>query len=349
MKKIALVSFSDNFDMQESIYNLYEDMKSYNNEIITIGSRNLKTKIIKEKNNYLFNVPKRPGIEISTFNFIELYKIYNLLRNVDLIYFFSSHTWNLFLICLLNEKKIVVHSIHDAFPHENEKMSKNVLKYNKFVSKHVKYMVLHNNKYIQKFKDYYEYRGHVIYAPLWRRWKSFRPKDTSNKNVLFLGRVNPYKGIEYVETMAKTMKNISFNVVGKFSNEVLIYKEGLERLNNVNIVDKYVNETEMVEWIQNNEIILLPYKSATQSGVVVEAYRNSTPVVAFDVGALEEQVVNGVTGFLVEQDNLDKFIQCILNYLSLDDDKKLDMQYKCWEFGKSKYSSDIIIDELLKL
>ncbi|WP_346885442.1 glycosyltransferase [Clostridium sp. UBA4395] len=349
MKKVALISFSNNFDMQQSLYNLYYDLKKCNLEVITLGSNNLKVSIDKSNDNKLFNVPIRPGIELKTFNFREIFRIVNMLSKVDLIYFFSSHTWNILIIKLLMNKIKIIHTIHDAFPHEGEKQTKNVVMYNRYICNNVKYIVLHNKKYIESFKKHYKFKGEIIYSPLWRTWSDFKKKNECKNNVLFLGRVNPYKGIGYIKILAEKMPEIEFNIVGKFSNEVINLKSELINVKNVNIIDKYVSENEMLDVIDKNDIIILPYKSATQSGVVIDAYRNSTPVVAFKVGAIEEQVKNNITGYLVNAGNINDFSKCIYKYFNLKDTERYDMQLNCWKFGRNNCSTSLIVNAIIKL
>lgn len=56
----------------------------------------------------------------------------------------------------------------------------------------------------------------------------------------------------------------------------------------------------MIDYFHGSDWSILPYTSATQSGVIVDSYRLSRPVIAFNVGAISEQIEGGVTGFLIE-------------------------------------------------
>jgi glycosyltransferase involved in cell wall biosynthesis len=53
--------------------------------------------------------------------------------------------------------------------------------------------------------------------------------------------------------------------------------------------------------MQASWAVVLPYSSATQSGVIPVAYWNACPVIVTRVGALEETVRDGETGFMVER------------------------------------------------
>lgn len=336
--KIALVSFSNNYDMQEYLYSLYDQLKTVDDEIFTFGSKDLKTKIEIENNNYLFNVPNRPGIEVKTFNFIELINIISRLMKFDAVYFISSHAWNFILIKLLKNKIKIIHSIHDPFPHENEKMTNNVLKYNKYIVKNCDSIVLHNEKMVEDFKIKYDFFRGVIYIPLWRKWRSLTNTTNSNR-VLFFGRVNPYKGIENILFLAKELKKIEFHIVGKFSDEMKKIKDELQSVENITVYDKYVSEIEMDHYFYNADITIIPYTSATQSGVIIESYRHSRPVIAYNVGAIIEQV-NENTGILIKENDKFQMKEKLVELLNLNEKEKNNYCKDAWQFGKDMYSPE---------
>jgi len=64
-------------------------------------------------------------------------------------------------------------------------------------------------------------------------------------------------------------------------------------------VPRYVSDQETAEYFARADVCVLPYRSATGSGVVTVAYHFDTPVVVTAVGGLPEAVVDGETGLLV--------------------------------------------------
>jgi len=67
------------------------------------------------------------------------------------------------------------------------------------------------------------------------------------------------------------------------------------------------------------DLVALPYKSATQSGVVPIAYHFDIPVVVSNVGGLPEVVANGETGFICEP-NPNSIAESIVKYFNKDPD-----------------------------
>lgn len=125
--------------------------------------------------------------------------------------------------------------------------------------------------------------------------------------IIFFGFIRPYKGLKYlIEAMPRidkqTAGKTSLLVVGEFWNKNKPeYEEQARQLgvaDNVIFVDRFVANEEVGKYFSLADLLVAPYVSATQSGVVQMAYAFDTPVVATKVGGLPEAVDEGVSGFL---------------------------------------------------
>jgi glycosyltransferase involved in cell wall biosynthesis len=128
----------------------------------------------------------------------------------------------------------------------------------------------------------------------------------SGRVLLFFGYVRPYKGLKVlVEAFSQYSRKDAaarLLVVGEFyedraSYEDMIRKSGIE--DKVAFVDRYISDDEVALYFQACDLLVLPYLSATQSGVIQIAQSFGLPVITTDVGGLPEVVEDGVTGFLV--------------------------------------------------
>ena len=123
--------------------------------------------------------------------------------------------------------------------------------------------------------------------------------------LLFFGYVRPYKGLNVLlQAMAqlRTKLDVELLVVGEFYEGEGSYRNQIRELGlngNVTLHPEYVSNSDVRTYFSAADVVVLPYLSATQSGIAQIAYNFNKPVIATDVGGLGEVVLNGKTGFLV--------------------------------------------------
>ena len=131
--------------------------------------------------------------------------------------------------------------------------------------------------------------------------------DPSAKYMLFFGFIRDYKGLDILlKAIAdERIKNsdIKLIVAGEFYNNSEKYFE-LEK--QLGLEGKIIWRTDFIadEHVKNyfcaSDIIVQPYKTATQSGVTQIAYHFEKPMLVTNVGGLPEIVPNGKVGYSVE-------------------------------------------------
>ncbi len=128
---------------------------------------------------------------------------------------------------------------------------------------------------------------------------------SSPRVLLFFGYIRRYKGLQVLlEAMARVVRTLDVKllVVGEFYEAEQQYHEmigllGLEQ--NVTIRSDYIPNSEVGRYFSAADAVVLPYISATQSGIAQIAYNFDRPVIVSDVGGLAEVVVEGESGFIV--------------------------------------------------
>jgi len=138
--------------------------------------------------------------------------------------------------------------------------------------------------------------------------------------ILFFGFVRRYKGLDVlVEAMPRVRagRDVTLVVAGEFYEPVeplraRIAELGLESA--VRVLDRYVPDEEVGDLVAAADAVVLPYRSATQSGVVLVAYAAGCPVISTAVGGLPEVVEEGVTGHLVAPEDPAALAGAILGF-----------------------------------
>lgn len=123
--------------------------------------------------------------------------------------------------------------------------------------------------------------------------------------LLFFGFVRPYKGLDIlIEAMPLVPEDLDvrLTVAGEFWDGEDATRKRIEELgaaDRIELVSRYLSESDAAEYFGRAHAAVLPYRSATGSGVVAVAYHYDVPVLITRVGGLPDVVVDGETGVIV--------------------------------------------------
>jgi D-inositol-3-phosphate glycosyltransferase len=123
---------------------------------------------------------------------------------------------------------------------------------------------------------------------------------------LFFGLVRPYKGLDVLlDALAMLPLDLPWScvVAGEFYEPAEPFRRHLaeHRLDKrVRLVDRYIPNAEVPDYFAAADLVVLPYRRATQSGVAALARALRRPVLSTRTGAIAEAVREGVDGWLVE-------------------------------------------------
>ncbi len=136
--------------------------------------------------------------------------------------------------------------------------------------------------------------------------------DNKYKYVLFFGLIREYKGLDLLlEAFALDILRklpIKLIVAGEFYSNSNKYYQMIENLGlkeRVIVFPNFIPDNEVNQYFGAADLIVQPYKSATQSGVTQIAYHFEKPIIVTNVGGLEEIVPNGKVGYVVKIDPID--------------------------------------------
>lgn len=133
--------------------------------------------------------------------------------------------------------------------------------------------------------------------------------DPAQRYMLFFGLIRDYKGLDlllkaYADSRLRKM-NVKLIVAGEFYSGSEKYFEMEKKLGLEGMVvwkSDFVPDSEVRYCFGAADIIVQPYKSATQSGVTQIAYHFEKPMLVTDVGGLAEIVPDGKVGYVVQPD-----------------------------------------------
>lgn len=172
-----------------------------------------------------------------------------------------------------------------------------------------------------------------------------RPAGARKKRLLFFGEVRKNKGLEYLiraePYISAVFDDYSIYIAGRFmnqpGNDLDYYRALMRNPKRFEIVNRFIGNHEVAELFEQSDIVVLPYISASQSGILALAFGFGKPVISTDTGSIGEVLENDRTGLLVPPGNEKLLADAVLQLL-LDDDKRSLFGKNAAEVARTKLS-----------
>ena len=153
----------------------------------------------------------------------------------------------------------------------------------------------------------------VIQHPLYSHFGQKKPREdaerklglkSGKKNILFFGLIRKYKGLDILlEAFEKLPDDYQLIIAGEPYGSFEPYQKIIDRLpgkERIVKVLKYIKDSEVSDYFSAADLAVLPYRSATQSGISSVSYHFEVPMIVTDVGGLKETIGDRGTGLVSE-------------------------------------------------
>ncbi len=131
----------------------------------------------------------------------------------------------------------------------------------------------------------------------------------TKKVVMFFGLIRRYKGLDKLilafNQIEKQHPDLTLLIVGECYEDISYYEDLIEQegiKDKTILVNKFIANEDVEPYFKAADMVVLPYNSASQSGILMMAYGFNVPAVVNNVGGLPELIVKGKTGTVI-QDN----------------------------------------------
>jgi glycosyltransferase involved in cell wall biosynthesis len=246
--------------------------------------------------------------------------------------------------------------IHNLIPHEPRFFDKWFTQY--YLRKHNAFIVLSeaverdllalkpDAKYIRLFHPWYDHFGEPI-----DRLEACRKLGISSDRItlLFFGLIREYKGVDLlIEAFGKLPDNYQLVIAGEVYEKEKDYQGLIKRSAGAERIffhDRYISDTEVSLYFSAATVCVLPYRTATQSGVTALAYHFEIPVLATDVGDLKRTIEAVSGGLVVSVPDPDEIVKGIIR---LTEEDFLNRSIQGIRGGKDQYSWEKFSSELLR-
>ena len=320
----------------ETIYNYFNNN---GHEIKVINFKRLYPQFLfpgknQYNNNNLYNddeniIKNLDSINPLTWNKVSKYILENKINKVIFRYwhpFFIPAYYYIIKRIRKNNENIKIFCICDnIYPHNYFPFSKLMIKF--FLKSIDKFFVMSDNTFnqIKKFVPIKNIKQ--IFLPL---KESFGPaldqkkaqkiiNIETNFTILFFGLIRDYKGLDVLlKSLAKFKKhknNFKLIIAGECYSKKNKYLDLIDKYNlqsNVFWNESYIPDENVNLYFSACDVVVLPYKKASQSGIIPISFNYNKLILASNIPGLKEFVILEKTGYLFENKNPNSLCDALL-------------------------------------
>lgn len=126
--------------------------------------------------------------------------------------------------------------------------------------------------------------------------------DPARKTLLFFGLIREYKGLDILlEAFRGLPDDYQLVIAGEPYGSFEKYQRILDSLpgkDRVKVFPQYIRDSEVKLYFSAADVSVLPYRTATQSGISAASYHFDVPLIVTDVGGLKETIGERGTGLV---------------------------------------------------
>lgn len=233
--------------------------------------------------------------------------------HIDVVYSLTGELVLSDFIKPLQKKVPVLYTVHDAIPHETklpliEKLKERyiVLKPQQKLLSRTMHKVTNSKAQFEYVSKQYTNSKNIFYAPFpslinddIKNGKTEVPETKGVTNyILFFGNIHLYKGVDLLYRCYLEHSELHKHKLVLAGNGIYYFPRPTSK-EGVIVINRFVDDKELADLFQKAAVVVYPYISATQSGVISIASFFKKPIVLSDVDYFKEVAENqpGVTFF----------------------------------------------------
>lgn len=270
------------------------------------------------------------------------YDIVNLIGQQELILAFHKFF----------KKAKVVHTLHEVAKHYNEQSGVNSLINYLYVNQIP--VIVHSATSYDRLMEQYPFNKDIVFKIPFGLFETYRFFSTGTtqqeqKTVLFYGLLRPYKGlltfIKAIKYAQEQLPGIKAIIAGDGYDEALSL---IKNDDSFHIINRYSDNHEIVALNEKAAIVVCPYTSASQSGIIMTSYLFNKPIIASEIGGFKESIIHEKTGYLVKINDFATIGDYIVKLLTDNNILKKMQQNIQDTYSTGEYNWDNIADTTIE-
>lgn len=233
----------------------------------------------------------------------------------------------------VNKNCKVISILDNVVPHEKRFFDKAFTSY--FLKPNDGFVVLCDavKRDLLNFKPEAKYllSPHPLYSHFGKKLDKYSAEELvgmqhNKKNLLFFGLIRDYKGLDLlIEAFSLLDSTYQLIIAGEPYGSFEKYEKLIEKSKykeNIYLNTSYIKDSEVAKYFSAADVCVLPYRSATQSGISSICYHFETPMITTNVGGLKETIGDKGTGIIVDDISPNKIADAIKRFFDNDSNNK---------------------------
>ncbi len=259
------------------------------------------------------------------------------------------------------DKKIKILALTDnVIPHE-KRIGDTIL--NKYFLSRCDGFITMSDKVMNDLNQYVPQKTKIkVFHPLYENYPSAIDKIQARKILqlpehkrilLFFGLIRSYKGLDILlhalnNPTLRNNEDFMLLIAGEFYDEREKYFQLIRQLNletKIILHDYYIPDEKVNLYFSACDVVIQPYKSATNSGVSMVSYFYNKPIISTNVGGLKEIILDNQTGWLCDP-TPEALADTILKFLKTSDLKQIEKNIMAF---KKEFAWETFIKKIITL
>ena len=261
-------------------------------------------------------------------------------------------------VCRLVKKSIkTISVINNITPHERKWGDYYMNRY--FLKQQQAHLVM-GNAVKDELKEYITDAKYLLHPhPIYNHFGIKIPRETAfkklglpnnKKTILFFGLIREYKGLDVlIKAFSKLSDDYQLVIAGEAYENFKKYDDLIAESPNkdrIILYRRYIPDSEVASFFSVTDLCVLPYKSATQSGVVAVSFHFEVPVLVTDKGNLKDTIAPYNTGIVVDESDAVLLTKAINQFFDNGRMEEYKINIKVF---KQKFTWDHMADKIIDL
>lgn len=214
--------------------------------------------------------------------------------------------------------------------------------------KHLDRVAVPSRFFLEKFVEWGWPREKLVYIPNYADVSKFEPLYTPGKYFLYFGRMAPEKGVgTLIRAAAKS--GVPLKIVGTGPIEAELKDIAAQVGGDIEFLG-YRSGTELHDLVRGARAVVLPsewYENAPMS--LLESYALGKPVIGARIGGIPEMIVEGVTGWTFESQNVEELAACLDKVMAINESVMQGIGKAGRDYVEKTFSRQRYVDSMLAL